>query len=283
MESTKFSVLMSTYIKENPEYLNQSIKSILTQTIRPSEIVIIKDGALTDSLNLILDSYKNEFKDLFKIVSIEKNVGLGNALNVGIKNCSNELIARMDSDDICLPRRFELQINEFKKDSELSICSGYILEFEHDVNKIYSVKKVPITYEEIIKSSKKRNPFNHMAVMYKKSKVIEAGNYVDVSLAEDYYLWARMIMNGCKAININKPLVYVRGGKSMINRRGGLSYALKIVKLQILFYKMGFIKIYQLIINCIIRIIISLLPSCTRELFYRKFLRRNDFYNNYNG
>lgn len=283
MNLIKFSVLMSTYNKENPEYLMQSIESIINQTIKPSEIVIVKDGPLNNNLNLIIDFYKTNYEDLFKIISIDENAGLGNALNIGIRNCSNELIARMDTDDICLSNRFELQIREFEKDSELSICSGYILEFEDNIEKICSIRKVPISYNEILKYSKKRNPFNHMAVMYKKSKVIEAGNYVDISLAEDYYLWVRMLMNGCKAINIDKPLVYVRGGKSMIIRRGGLSYAIKIVKLQKLFYELKYIKMYELIINCLVRITVSIVPNFIREIFYRKILRRNNFYKNYYG
>lgn len=276
MKSNKFSVLMSVYDKENPIFFSKSIESVLNQTIMPSEIVIVKDGYLNSELNDVINYFSNKYINTFKIVSIDENLGLGNALNVGIKNCSNELVARMDSDDICLPNRFELQIHEFEVDSELSICSGHILEFEDDIENVLSIRKVPISNNEIIKYSKKRNPFNHMAVMYKKSRVIEAGNYIEINLAEDYYLWVRMISSCCKAKNINKPLVYVRVGKSMIKRRGGLNYALKIIKLQKLFYNMGYIKSYEFLINCTIRIVISIIPNRLRELFYRKILRKNN-------
>lgn len=276
MESTKFSVLMSTFIKDDPEYLSQSISSILNQTLKPSEIVIVKDGPLNDKLNLIIDSYKKNYKDLFKIVDIDKNAGLGNALNIGLINCSNELVARMDSDDICLPNRFELQVQEFVQDPELVISSGYILEFEDNINNILGTKRVPITNSEIVHYSKYRNPFNHMAIMYKKSKVIEVGNYIDVSLAEDYYLWVRMLSNGFKAKNISKPLVYARTGKNMIKRRGGLTYANKIINLQKLLYKMHYINFFQFIMNCAIRITISIVPSGIRKIFYKNILRSDN-------
>lgn len=272
--SKKFSVLMSVYYKEKPLYLSQSIESVLNQTIKPSEIIIIKDGPLTNELDEVINYFVNHNKNLFKIISINQNKGLGNALNIGINNCSNEIIARMDSDDICLPDRFELQLHEFEINKELSICSGYIYEFENNVKNVLSVKKVPILHDEILKYSKKRNPFNHMAVMYKRSKVIEAGNYVEISLAEDYYLWVRMLSNCCIAKNIDKPLVYVRGGKSMISRRGGINYAIKIINLQKLLYDMKYIKLHEFVINCTIRITVSIIPHSLRELFYRKFLRK---------
>jgi len=267
---------MSIYEKENPAHLRESLNSIINQTLKPSEIVLVKDGPVGDWLDEVIDNFDFNNKELLKIISLAKNVGLGNALNIGLLNCSNELVARMDSDDICLPNRFELQVQEFMQDSKLVICSGYILEFEDNVNNILGTKKVPIANSEILKYSKYRNPFNHMAIMYKKSKVIEVGNYIDVSLAEDYYLWVRMLSKGYKAINIDKPLVYARAGKTMIKRRGGLAYAKKIVNLQKLFYKMNYISYFQFIMNCTIRIIISIIPSGLRKTFYKNILRSDN-------
>lgn len=117
----KYSVLMSVYYKEKPEYLDYSIKSMLKQTIFPSEFVIVKDGELTEELNNIIEKYKQEYPNLFNIISLEQNVGLGLALKTGILNCKYEFIARMDSDDYSIPTRIEEELKIFEENSDIGL------------------------------------------------------------------------------------------------------------------------------------------------------------------
>ena len=210
-----FSVLMSIYKKEKPEYFSLCMKSLFEQSIIPTEIVIVKDGPLTEELDNIIDEYINKYPNILKTVPLEINQGLGKALAIGVENCSHELIARMDTDDICAPDRFEIQLKEFEKNTDLDILGSCIIEFESTPNNVLSERNVPLEHNDIYNFARKRNPFNHMTVMYKKSKVLEAGNYQPPNGFEDYYLWARMLVNGCKAKNISKPLVYARTGLDM--------------------------------------------------------------------
>ena len=244
-----FSVLMSVYFKERPEYLYECLSSIINQTVLPNEIVIIKDGPLTPKLEHVLNEFITKNKDLYKVIELEENVGLGKALAIGVQNCSFELIARMDTDDISKNDRFEKQIQEFKDDKTLDIVGSHILEFDKDINNILAKRIVPLTHNEIYSYSKRRNPFNHMTVMYKKQSVLNSGNYRLVYGIgyEDYDLWVRMLMSGCKCMNIDDYLVYARTGIEMFKRRGNkerLRTALKFRKRQ---YKSGYTNFFDFI------------------------------------
>lgn len=141
----EFSVLMSVYYKENPEYLKLSLDSVIKQTVPAAEIVLIKDGPLTKELDDIINQYGDKYAGLFRVFSLEENVGLGKALNYGVQCCKYDLIARMDTDDIAVPNRFELQIKEFIKDNELVLCGAQIAEFEDNPQVINGYRKVPLT------------------------------------------------------------------------------------------------------------------------------------------
>ena len=207
-----FSVLMSIYKKEEPKYFNRAMQSIWDeQTVKPDEIVLVQDGPLTDGLHKAIDEWKAKIGEVFKTVPLEKNVGLGDALNAGIKHCSYELIARMDTDDISIPNRFEKQLKAFEN-NYIDICSSWVSEFDSDENEIISYRKLPEKHNEIIVYSKMRSPINHPAVMYKKSIVEKAGGYKHMLWMEDYYLWARMLLSGAKFYNIQEPLVNMRAG-----------------------------------------------------------------------
>ncbi len=268
-----YSVLMSVYIKENPEYLRQSIQSMMDQTVPTNDFVLVCDGPLTTELNQIIAEFENSYADIFHVIRLEKNQGLGNALNFGLKACKNELVARMDSDDIAQPNRCQLQLQLFKKDTELVICSGNIAEFEKNPDIIKSIRTLPVTHQEILTFAKRRNPMNHMAVMYMKSKVEAVGGYIEINLAEDYYLWVRMLNQNYKAGNIDKILVKARIGNGMYQRRGGVNYAKNIYSLEKKFLDLGFISYKEFLSNCIIRITASLVPAKIREQLYLKKLR----------
>lgn len=268
-----YSVLMSVYAKEKPEYLKQAIQSMMDQTVPTNDFVLVCDGPLTPELDNVIIEYQNSYPDIFHIIRLSQNQGLGKALNVGLQHCKNELVARMDSDDISVPNRCQIQLDMFTKNISLSLASGAIAEFDKSPDQLISVRNLPCMPEEISKFAKRRNPMNHMAVMYRKKEVMNAGNYQEMPLAEDYYLWARMLCHNCQAQNTEKILVYARVGNGMYQRRGGLLYAKRIYSLQKSFLKLRFISKFEFIQNCLIRISASLLPACIRKQIYQKSLR----------
>lgn len=270
----KFSVLMSLYIKEKPEYFRQCMDSLFRQTVLPSEIVIVKDGPLTCELETVLNEYVSQNPSLYTIVPLETNRGLGLALAEGILHCKYELVARMDTDDICREDRFEIQLAEFNKNPELDICGSHILEFDDNPKTIVAQRAVPITDEDIKKYQKRRDGFNHVSVMFKKSKVLEAGNYQSCMLMEDTYLWVRMILAGAVCVNVDDNLVYVRIGKDMYERRGGYTYYKK--------YKMGRKKVLDTgyigrvdyYYTLLVQFFISMIPNQLRGWIFKKILHK---------
>jgi len=264
---------MSVYKKEKPEHLKRAIESVINQTLQPSEIVIVKDGELTDELDKVLDWFVNRYPSLFKIVPIPKQVGLGKALAKGVLNCSYEIIARMDSDDISHPERFEKQIPFLLDHPEIDLVGSWISEFDDDEKNVYSFREVPTEPEEIKKFAKKRNPINHMTVVFLKKAILSAGNYQSYLWFEDYHLWARMLLKGYKFANLPHYLVNVRGGDNMIARRVGVKYAILEMKLQKFFLEIGFINNFEFIRNVTSRFILRMLPRKLALSLYKAFLR----------
>lgn len=262
MTTTNFSVLLSVYSKEDPVYLKQALNSIWNhQTLKPSEIIIVKDGPLT----LELDKVVNLFSLLapVKIVALKENMGLGIALSHGINACSNEFIARMDSDDISYPNRFEKQIPLMQKGYD--VVSSWSIFFENSIDNIIATKERPEHHKEIIKLAKKRSPVCHPCSIIRKSKVLEAGNYRHFLFYEDYDLWVRMIMKDAKFYNLQDYIYYVRGSQSQFGRRGGLAYFKTEVKAHWSFKKSGFLSLFEFIRNIFIRFFIRLAPTFIRR------------------
>ena len=269
---TDFSVLMSLYIKEKPEYVEECFQSLLRQTVQASEWVVVEDGPLSDGLYEVLDKYEKEYPGLIKRVPRTVNQGLGMAIQAGVPECSNELIARMDTDDICREDRFEKQLAEFEKDPDLDIVGSCIDEFEDTPQDIVASRNVPLTDEEIKKYQKRRDGFNHMTVMYKKSAVLGAGNYQPCPLMEDTYLWVRMMKNGVKCKNIGEPLVYARIGKDMFNRRGGWAYFKKYKAAFKMVYATGYISRFDYFSVISVQFIVALVPRKLRGWIFKKML-----------
>jgi len=269
-----FSVLISVYKNEKPEYFKKAIDSILNQTIKPDEVILIRDGKVTDDLQEVIDDYiKDEL--LFTYIPLEKNVGLGNALKIGIEKSRNELIARMDSDDISVNNRFELQLRLFEQDKQLSIVGGQIEEFYDDESNIVGKRVVPLTDSEIKKFLKKRNPFNHMSVMFKRSEVLKAGNYIELHYLEDYFLWCRMYLNDCRFANVPDTLVYVRTSRDMYKRRGGCSYFKSYQELEKFKYKNKIIGLNTYIINLMQRFFVhAFVPISLRAWIFKHLCRK---------
>lgn len=233
-----FSVLMSLYEKENPNNLDECLKSLFNQTRQANEIIVVLDGPITEQLHVILNEWV-EFLPL-SIVSLPNNVGLGNALNIGMESCNYNLIARMDTDDICVPNRFELQLAKFKECPDLCILGGAISEFECDISNTTGVRMVPVLHEDIMKYANFKNPFNHMTVMFKKGEILQAGGYMHHHFMEDYNLWLRVLSNGKAVGNLPDVLVYARTGNAMLNRRRGFNYISSEFILAKLKYRLGF-------------------------------------------
>ena len=269
----KFSVLMSVYHKENHIYFQQAVESVIQQTVKPTEIVIVKDGKLTRELEFICNQLMHKYPRYIRFISLKENVGLGLALQKGVLECKYELIARMDTDDISKSDRFEKQLKAFQDNTELSICGGYIEEFSDSLQQIDSIRCVPLGNKSIYAFSKKRNPFNHMSVMFKKKDVLEAGNYQPFHLLEDYYLWFRMIMLNKQMLNLPDVLVSVRAGDDMIFRRGGWRYFKNEKKLFDEFLQQRYISIYEYLYIIIVRLISRIIPNFVRGKIYNIFFR----------
>lgn len=272
----KFSVLMSVYTKEKPDFLRESLNSVFEQTLRPDEVILVEDGPLTNKLYNTINDFQQKYPSL-KTVVLKENVGLGKALNEGMKHCSYDFIARMDSDDICSINRFEKQISFLQNHPNIDMIGCWTQEFTEDGNgtkKYTSIKKFPITNDEIYKFGKRRNPFEHPSVMFKKKAVIKAGGYIHCYLFEDYYLWARMMMNNCKFYNIPEPLLYFRMTENSFERRGGWKYAVTEVKNMWMFKKIGFFSLSLYLKNVFTRFPVRIMPNKLRKFIYNTFLRK---------
>ena len=242
MIEQNYSVLMSVYRKEKAEYLQKSIDSMLSQTVPPQDFVIVCDGLLGDELNQVLQKKKQEYPECFQIVQLPENRGLGEALKEGLVYCKNELVARMDSDDISVPERCEWQLKAFAQNN-VSIISGAVQEFMDDTAQAGTVRYVPESSEKIAVYAKKRNPFNHPAVMFKKSDVIKAGSYMRV-------------------------------GNGMYARRGGVSYLKDMAEFRKIMLNSGYINLLEFLTSVIARGIVILMPANLRKTVYSVFLRK---------
>lgn len=273
MEYPKFSVLMSLYIKEKKEYFDECMKSMLRQTVIPNEIVIVFDGPITKELSDCVNQYTQDYPNWIKIIKNEKNKGLGLALADGVPECTYELIARMDTDDIARNDRFEKQLKMFIDNPDLDICGSHIIEFEGDISNVLSKRDVPLTHDEIAKYQKQRSAFNHMTVMYKKSTVLKAGNYEHCPLMEDDMMWIRMLLVGAKCANIDDYLVYARTGYAMIERRGGFSYYKKYKNGRKKILDTGYISNWDYYKTVFVQLVVALVPKKIRLFIFTQLLR----------
>lgn len=269
-----YSVLMSVYYREKPEYLRQSMNSILNQSVPTDDFVLVCDGPLTEELDAVIESMQREYPYILHVVRLETNAGLGNALNTGIKFCKNDIVARMDSDDIARPDRCERQLTIFEQNPEIGMVSGIVEEFTTDPSIIDARRVPPEKHEDILKFAKKRNPFNHPCIMYRRSAVEAAGGYQEIFLLEDYFLWVRMLLNGTIGYNIQEPLIWMRAGSDMYKRRAGMKYAKAQVRLFSVFYSIGFVSLGGFVQACIIRVCSSMSPNWLRKFMFGWKLRQ---------
>lgn len=269
----KYSVLMALYKKEKPEYLWLAIDSILNQTVPPDEITIVKDGLLTPELDAVLEECSKKSM-IFNIVGYENNRGLGLALNYGLKHCRNELVARMDTDDIAKSDRCEKQLKKFAEHPEISLLGSSVDEFYKDLEHVVSRRVLPTTHKEIYEFAKRRSAFNHPTVMYKKSKVLALGGYSDLRRNQDVDLFGRMLYSGLIAANIEESLLFFRCNDDLAKRRKSWENTKSYIDTIKKFWKMGYSSFSDYALVAVAQTSMFLMPVKLQHWIYKKFLRR---------
>ena len=273
MDDLKFSVSICVYGGDDAEHFDVALESVFNQTLMPDEVVLFVDGPVGNKTKQVIEGYR-AIHDCFKTIYSDKNVGHGNARRKCMENCSYDLVALMDADDICARDRFEKQIAAFAENADLSIVGGQIEEFIEKKNNVVGRRTVPLTDDDIKVYLKKRCPMNQMTVMFKKTDVIDVGGYLDWYCDEDYYLWVRMALAGLKFRNLPDNLVFVRVGKEMYKRRGGRRYFNSEAKLQKYMLKKHMIGAGRYIVNVTERFILQvLMPNSLRGWVFKKLAR----------
>lgn len=273
-----FSVVISVYAKDNAEWFDTALYSIISQTVKPNEIVLVVDGPVPNSIRNVI--HKNAAicqreEIAFKKIEFKKNQGLGQAMRAAVAEATYEIIAKMDSDDISRADRFKKQLSMMLRKPSLAIVGGQIEEFINVPGNKAGKRIVPCEDKEIKKYLKKRCPFNHMTVMFRKSSIQQAGGYRSWFWNEDYYLWIRMALKNQKFANLPDILVDVRIGKDMYERRGGIQYFRSEMGIQKLLFKERLIGLPEYLINSLERLIIQvLLPNKARGWVFRMVARK---------
>lgn len=272
--NNKFSVVMSVYKSDEPRNFKKAIESIWNnQTRKPDEIVLVVDGEVGCGIETIIDEFRNKIS-FFNVYRYNENRGLGAALRLGVEKAKYDLIARMDSDDISVSNRFEKQLEFLNNNEDIDVVGGQILEFSENIENIVGERKVCTSSEQINNDIKKRCPFNHMTVMFKKKAVINSGNYLDWHFNEDYYLWIRMYLNGAKFANLDVVLVYARVDNGMYKRRGGVKYFSSELRLQKFMLSKKIINFIYFVDNVSKRFLFEIcFPVWLRALIYKSSLR----------
>lgn len=274
MDKVKYSVLMSVYHKEKPEYLKESLVSIFNQTISPDEVILIKDGPVTKELEEVIEIFLSEY-EVFHVYSLNENKGLGYALNYGLQYCNNEVIFRMDTDDISVKDRAKVQLDYLKKNPEVSVLGTYIEEFIDVSGNDQYIKRVPLNDNDIKRMLRKKNAINHPSVVFKKSHILAVGGYIELKLNEDYYLWVRMAEKGYIFANLEKPLVKMRITDETYLRRGGLKYFVIQNSIYKYMRKKKYISVIEYAIGYLIRFIFRVvLTNKIRKFVYIRLLRK---------
>lgn len=273
----KFSVLASVYYKEKPSNLSVALDSVFYQTLLPDEFVLIKDGPLTNELDDIISNYIERYPTILKVVSLDVNKGLGNALRIGVECCSYAIIARMDTDDSARPDRFAKQIRFLKDNPNIDVVGSNIEEFNVVPGDLKRYKINPETHEELISQITLKSPFNHPSIMMRKSAVLKAGNYDgDLLLFEDYSLFLRMWLAGSKFHNMQEVLLDFRVGTGIetIKRRSGNHYIEKETAFLQYAENIGAFSKMQVLKYKLLKFPIRVLPPRVVLFIYNTFLRK---------
>lgn len=270
-----FSVLISVYKNDKAKDFRTALASITCwQTIKPSEVVLVVDGPVPEETNIVISEAEATNPGLYKVIRFEENQGLGAALQRGMVTATNEIVMRMDSDDIAAPDRFEKQIRYMEEYPNVAVCGGQIVEFIDNVDSIVGRRAVPCMNEDIYQYMKSRCAFNHMTVALRRSKVLEVGNYQPWFWNEDYYLWIRLMIAECEFANLPDTLVKVRVGKEMYQRRGGMKYFKSEVGIQKLMRDNSLISWPRFFFNVLVRWGVQVaMPNWLRGWMFQRLFR----------
>lgn len=270
----KFSVLMSVYKNEEPQFLNKALYSIEKQTVKPSEIILVEDGPIPDELQNVINAHRLSFNNEFKIIKSIRNQGLGSSLRLGTRFVSTNWIARMDSDDISVPNRFEVQLNEIIHNPKVAVVGGQVQEFAGEPSNVVGYRKVPTSEDMLKQFIKWRSPFNHPSVMINKNILQMVGGYIPYGNLEDYYLWARIIAQNFYVSNVDKVLVMMRVDKGMYQRRGKISNIKYFYSLRKFLYKNKLVTLQERIIGDYMMTLSILIPTWLRKKIYQNILHK---------
>ncbi|MVF12935.1 glycosyltransferase [Ketobacter sp. MCCC 1A13808] len=266
----KFSVLISVYHGDNPEHFDVAMNSVtFDQTLLPNEIVLVVDGPVSTETNAIITKWeRNSFVDC-TVVRSPINVGLSSALNLGLSECRYEYVARMDSDDISLPHRFELQVEYLSLNPNVALLGAWYKQFDKNMINCITDRKVPITPRAISSYAQSRTPFNHVTAIFKKSNILSVGGYPKIAgYMEDWWIALSLLKKGMRIENIPTYLVHVRGDDDFMERRGGIKYARMEIHNLVQMYRNDLITLGRLVLNIIVRLIVRLMPRTIRTLTY---------------
>ncbi len=267
-----FTVLMSVYVNDKPDLLKRAIDSVLNNKLRPDEFIIVLDGYVGPDIHQVIGWAIAQSLVTIEVIDLKENFGLATALNIGISKAKFNWIVRADADDINALNRFEKLASMHLRNPMLSLIGGWILEVSEAGDPL-SIRKVPSGFENINKFAKKRNPFNHMTVAFRKQDVIALGGYPSVYLREDYALWCKMIKNGLFCDNTPEILVFATAGAGMYARRGGIKYATAEFQMQKYLVDIGMKNIFCGFLDGLYRGLIFILPNQIRGYIYEKILR----------
>lgn len=264
---------MTVYTKDNPEYFALALDSMVHQTYPPDEIVIVKDGPVVTELQKVINDSISAGAPVVQ-VQLPENKGLGLALNEGIKVIKNELIARMDSDDYSLPERCELQVRAFENEPDLDIIGCPVLEFAGTIDHIVGERKVPLTNKEIYAFAKKRDPFNHPTVMYRKSAVMKAGCYSDYRKNQDTDLWIKMLSGHAVCRNLAEPVFRFRFDEGTYKKRKSWINTKILIEIRYRAWRSGFNSFFEFVTVAAAQLGMFILPVGFQKAVYQKILRR---------
>jgi glycosyltransferase involved in cell wall biosynthesis len=262
-----FSLLFSVYDGDRPDFIRRAYRSAVDdQTMRPDQVVIVRDGPVRPELAECLDELRATSLAPVTFVALDRNGGLGPALDQGMAASWFDVIARMDADDVSMPHRFEVELPLI---AEADIVGSGLLEFSGDTDNIVGQRVPPTDPAQIQRYARMHDPFNHPTVMYRKHAVLAAGGYGDLPLMEDYSLFARMLAGGARAANVAEPLVFYRVGAQAFKRRGGTGLLRSELRLQREFRRDGFTSAAEFLRNVLVRGGYRLVPWWLRRAVYR--------------
>lgn len=270
----QYSILMSVYHKANPQFFVEAIQSMVDQIYPSNDFVIVCDGPLTAELDAVLENFDAKYPGLFQILRLPENMGIGAAAAAGLQVCKNDLVAKMDADDIALPFRCSMQVERFERNPRLTMVGGFVEEFEENPEKPFSVRTVPLTNEQIRKYARRRQPFNNPSIMYRRSAVLAVGGYGNLRRSEDYDLYVRLLHKGYEAENIETVLVKFRVDAAARLRRTSIVTAKGFFQGRWNALRLGYSSLWDFVVCCGAELFVLLCPKKLQDMIYVKFLRK---------